>query len=135
MGNIHHTYEIKCSRGVVQYTLHIEEPSNADINNNGFRTNKQLRQSAMPQEIITHTVVIGCVQLCVPFENIFRICISSQLPVMGCEFRTLFVTYQPQLWRSGLERSLRKRKVGCSNPSHDRPTTRCSWTLFSHYLN
>ena len=27
----------------------------------------------------------------------------------------------PRRWRSGLERSPRKRKVGCSNPSRDRP--------------
>ena len=28
---------------------------------------------------------------------------------------------QPQRWRSGLEHSPRKRKVGCSNPSRHRP--------------
>ena len=27
----------------------------------------------------------------------------------------------PRRWRSGLERSPRKRKVVCSNPSRDRP--------------
>ena len=35
----------------------------------------------------------------------------------------LFVTWdrKPRLWRSGLERSPRKRKVGCSNPSCNIP--------------
>ena len=30
-------------------------------------------------------------------------------------------TSEPTRWRSQLERSPRMRKVGCSNPSHDRP--------------
>ena len=36
---------------------------------------------------------------------------------------TFFITpsVMPQWWRSGLERSTRKRKVGCLNPSRDRP--------------
>ena len=35
----------------------------------------------------------------------------------------LFVpnTAKPRRWRSGLERSPRKRKIGCSNPSSDKP--------------
>ena len=31
----------------------------------------------------------------------------------------------PRRWHSGLKRSLRKRKVGCSNPTHDRPKSYC----------
>ena len=34
---------------------------------------------------------------------------------------TVSTNQEPRRRRSGLERSPRKRKVGCSNPSHDRP--------------
>ena len=33
----------------------------------------------------------------------------------------LKIPFPPRRWRSGFERSLRKRKVGSSNPSRDRP--------------
>ena len=37
------------------------------------------------------------------------------------EFKGGTFMAQPWRWHSGLERSTRKRKVGCSNPSRDRP--------------
>ena len=38
-----------------------------------------------------------------------------------CLISIQLILYRPPLWRSGLERSPRKRKFGCSNPSRDRP--------------
>lgn len=40
---------------------------------------------------------------------------------------------KPPRWRSGLERSLRMQKDGCSNPSRNRPVTKLPNTLYAAY--
>ena len=54
------------------------------------------------------------------FINI--LCLHVDIPVIYLVYLTcILMQYSPRRWRSGLERSPRKRKIACSYPSRDWP--------------
>ena len=54
-------------------------------------------------------------------SNIGAFELTSRSKTIRSYASTFTPTCRPRGWRSGLERWPRKRKVGCSNPSRDRP--------------
>ena len=78
-----------------------------------------------PTEWVSFLVAVekpnGKLRVCLDPKDLNRAIHRHHYPMKTLEDTLPYLSKALRQWRSGLERWPRKRKVRCSNPSHDRP--------------